>query len=49
MSDIRYDRVVKDFTKFLIDKSKNGNVEWQEIAETLHEEKGITFDWIGES
>lgn len=42
------DKVLKK-NKSYIDSVRNGNVTWQEIAETLHEEKGITFDWIGDS
>lgn len=34
--------------KSYIDSVRSGNVAWEEIAETLEEEKGITFDWIDE-
>ena len=41
------DKILKK-EKSYIDSIRNGNVEWQEIAECLKEEKGISFDWIGE-
>lgn len=34
--------------KSYIDSVRCGNVTWQEIADNLKEEKGITFDWIDE-
>lgn len=34
--------------KSYIDSVRNGNVAYEEIVETLKEEKGITFDWIDE-
>jgi hypothetical protein len=48
LAESTIDKILKK-EKSYIDSIRNGNVEWQEIAETLKEEKGITFDWIGES
>lgn len=47
LAESTIDKILKK-EKSYIDSIRSGNVEWQEIAETLHEEKGITFDWIGE-
>jgi hypothetical protein len=48
LAESTIDKILKK-EKSYIDSIRNGNVEWQEIAESLQEEKGITFDWIGES
>ena len=48
LAESTIDKILKK-EKSYIDSIRNGNVEWQEIAETLREEKGITFDWIGDS
>jgi hypothetical protein len=32
--------------KSYIDSVRSGNVTWEEIAQTLEEENGITFDWM---
>jgi hypothetical protein len=45
LAESTIDKILKK-NKSYIDSIRNGNVTWQEIAETLHEEKGITFDWI---
>lgn len=37
MSDNGYDRIVKDFAKFLIDKSENGNVDISTISDSVKE------------
>jgi hypothetical protein len=37
MSDNGYDRVVKDFARFLIDKSENGNVDISTISNSVKE------------
>jgi molecular chaperone GrpE (heat shock protein) len=31
-----------------VNSIRKGNVTWQEIAENLETEKGLTFNWIGE-
>lgn len=34
--------------KSYIDSVRGGNVTYQEIAQSLEEEHGMTFNWIGE-
>ena len=48
LAESTIDKILKK-EKSYIDSIRNGNVEWQEIAETLYEEKRISFDWIGDS
>lgn len=47
LSETTIDKILKK-NKSYVDSILKGNVTWLEIAETLHEEKGIEFDWIEE-
>lgn len=47
LAESTIDKVLKK-NKSYIDSIRGGNVTWQEIAETLTEERNISFDWIGE-
>lgn len=47
LSESTIDKILKK-NKSYVDSILKGNVTWLEIAETLHEEKGIEFDWIEE-
>ena len=48
LADATIDKILKK-NKSYIDSIRSGNVSWQEIAQCLNEEKGITFDWIGDN
>ena len=47
LADATIDKILKK-NKSYIDSILKGNVTWLEIAEMLHEEEGIEFEWIEE-
>ena len=46
-ANLEFEKKYKKWKSY-IDSVRNGNVAYEEIVETLKEEKGITFDWIDE-